>query len=218
MRLLLAGGTGLIGGKVLRLGLNDGHEITTVGRRPAGMASSEIVSSFDDLPRLPPADIAICALGTTIRQAGSQAAFRAIDEEAVVSFAAAAKVANVEHFLVVTAVGANPDASVFYSRVKGAAEQRLVEMGFKRLDIIRPGLLLGDRTERRPMEALLQRIAPATDRLMHGKWRRYRSVQSTDVAQCLLGLAADHEPGVYTHHFDDIMRLLQSPPQDQGAS
>jgi uncharacterized protein YbjT (DUF2867 family) len=218
MRLLLAGGTGLIGGKVLRLGLNDGHEITTVGRRPAGMASSEIVSSFDDLPRLPPADIAICALGTTIRQAGSQAAFRAIDEEAVVSFAAAAKAANVDHFLVVTAVGANPDASVFYSRVKGAAEKRLVEIGFRRLDIIRPGLLLGDRTERRPMEALLQRIAPATDRLMHGKWRRYRSVQSTDVAQCLLGLAADHEPGVYTHHFDDIMRLLQSPPQDQGAS
>ena len=218
MRLLLAGGTGLIGGKVLRLGLNDGHEITTVGRRPAGMASSEIVSSFDDLPRLPPADIAICALGTTIRQAGSQAAFRAIDEEAVVSFAAAAKAANVDHFLVVTAVGANPDASVFYSRVKGAAEKRLVEIGFRRLDIIRPGLLLGDRMERRPMEALLQRIAPATDRLMHGKWRRYRSVQSTDVAQCLLGLAADHEPGVYTHHFDDIMRLLQSPPQDQGAS
>ena len=218
MRLLLAGGTGLIGGKVLRLGLNDGHEITTVGRRPAGMASSEIVSSFDDFPRLPPADIAICALGTTIRQAGSQAAFRAIDEEAVVSFAAAAKAANVDHFLVVTAVGANPDASVFYSRVKGAAEKRLVEIGFRRLDIIRPGLLLGDRTERRPMEALLQRIAPATDRLMHGKWRRYRSVQSTDVAQCLLGLAADHEPGVYTHHFDDIMRLLQSPPQDQGAS
>ena len=142
MRLLLAGGTGLIGGKVLRLGLNDGHEITTVGRRPTGMASSEIVSGFDDLPRLPPADIAICALGTTIRQAGSQAAFRAIDEEAVVSFAAAAKTANVDHFLVVTAVGANPDASVFYSRVKGAAEQRLVEMGFKRLDIIRPGLLL----------------------------------------------------------------------------
>ena len=218
MRLLLAGGTGLIGGKVLRLGLNNGHEITTVGRRPTGMACSEIVSGFDDLPRFPSADIAICALGTTIRQAGSQAAFRAIDEEAVVSFAAAAKAAKVDHFLVVTAVGANPNASVFYSRMKGTAGQRLVEIGFRRLDIIRPGLLLGNRTERRPMEALLQRIAPATDRLMHGKWRRYRSVQSTDVAQCLLGLAADHEPGVYTHHFDDIMRVLQSPPQDQGAS
>ncbi len=178
------------------------------------MASSEIVSDFESLPRLPSADIAVYALGTTMRQAGSKAAFRAVDEEAVVSFAAAAKAADVDHFLVVTAVGANPDASVFYSRVKGAAEQRLVEMGFKRLDIIRPGLLLGDRTERRPIEALLQRIAPATDRLMHGKWRRYRSVQSTDVAQCLLGLAVNNEPGVYTHHFDDIMKVLQGPSQD----
>lgn len=213
MRLLLAGGTGLIGGEVLRLGLRNGHEVTTVGRRPTGMASNEIVSSFDVLPRLPPADIAICALGTTIRQAGSQAAFRAIDEEAVVSFAKAAKAADVEHFLIVTAVGANPDASVFYSRVKGLAEQRLVKIGFDRLDIIRPGLLLGDRTERRPIEALLQRIAPATDRLMHGKWRRYRSVQAADVAQCLLGLAANNEPGVYTHHFDNIMEALQSPSQ-----
>ena len=211
--MLLAGGTGLIGGEVLRLGLKNGHEITTVGRRPTGTASSEIVSSFDDLPRLPPADVAICALGTTIRQAGSKAAFRAIDEEAVVSFAAAAKAADVEHFLVVTAVGANPDASVFYSRVKGAAEQRLMELGFKRLDIIRPGLLLGDRTQRRPIEAILQRIAPATDRLMRGKWRRYRSVQAADVAQCLLGLAANSEPGVHTHHFDDIMEALQSPSQ-----
>ena len=214
MRMLLAGGPGLIGGEVLRLGLSDGHEITTVGRRPTGMASSEIVSGFDDLPRLPPADIAICTLGTTIKQAGSKAAFRAIDEKAVVSFAAAAKTADVDHFLVVTAVGANPDASVFYSRVKGAAEQRLMKMGFKRLDIIRPGLLLGDRTERRPIEALLQRIAPATDRLIRGKWRRYRSVRATDVAQCLLSLAANNEPGVYTHHFDDIMGVLQSRSQN----
>ena len=212
--MLLAGGTGLIGGEVLSLGLSGGHEITTVGRRPTGMASSEIVSGFDDLPRLPPADIAICTLGTTIKQAGSKAAFRAIDEKAVVSFAAAAKTADVEHFLVVTAVGADPDASVFYSRVKGAAEQRLMKMGFKRLDIIRPGLLLGDRTERRPIEALLQRIAPATDRLIRGKWRRYRSVRATDVAQCLLSLAANNEPGVYTHHFDDIMGVLQSRSQN----
>ena len=214
MRLLLAGGTGIIGGEVLRLGLNQDHEITTVGRRPTGMTSSEIVSDFESLPRLPSADTAVCALGTTIRQAGSKAAFRAVDEEAVVSFAKAAKAADVEHFLIVTAVGANPDTSVFYSRVKGLAEKRLVEIGFDRLDIIRPGLLLGHRTERRPIEALLQRIAPATDRLMQGKWRRYRSVRATDVAQCLLRLTANNEPGVYTHHFDDIMKVLWSTSQD----
>ena len=214
MRLLLAGGIGLIVGEVLRLGLKNGHEITTVGRRPTGMASREIVSSFGDIPRLPPADIAICAPGTTIGQAGSEAALRAIDEEAVVSFATAAKAAGVDHFLVVTAVGANPDALAFYSRVKGQTEGQLMTMGFKRLDIIRPGLLLGDRKEHRPIEALLQHIAPATDLLMRGKWRRYRSVQAADAAQCLLGLAANNKPGAYTHHFDDIMKVLQSPSQD----
>lgn len=214
MRLLLAGGTGLIGGEVLRLGLKNGHEIMTVGRRPTGMACWEIVASFDDLPQLPPADIAICALGTTIRQAGTPAAFRAIDEEAVSSFAKAAKTAGVDHFLVVSAVGANPDALVFYSRVKGQTEGQLMTMGFKRLDIIRPGLLLGDRKGRRPIEILLQHIAPATDLLMRGKWRRYRSVRATDAAYCLLGLAANNEPGVYIHHFDGIMKVLQSPLQD----
>ena len=211
MRLLLAGGTGLVGREILQLVVKHGYEVTTVGRRPTGMASSEIVSSFDDLPRLPPADAAICALGTTIRQAGSQEAFRAIDEHAVVSFATAAKAAGVQHFLVVTAVGANPEASVFYSRVKGEAEQRLRKLGFRRLDIIRPGLLLGDRTQRRPIEALLQRVAPATDLLMRSKWRRYRSVQAASVGQCLLILAAKPEPGVFPHHFDDIMRVLGSP-------
>ena len=214
MRLLLAGGTGLIGRDLLRLGLSEGHEITTIGRRPTGMTSNEIVSSFDDLPPLPPADAAICTLGTTIRQAGSQEAFRGIDEDAVVSFATAAKAADVHRFLVVTAVGANAEASVFYSRVKGEAEQRLGKLDFTRLDIIRPGLLLGDRPQRRPIEALLQRVAPATDLLMRGKWRRYRSVQAASVGQCLLLLATKTEPGVFTHHFDDIMTVLMSPSPD----
>ena len=75
MKMLLAGATGLVGNQVLALGLDQGHEVTTVGRRPTGHASSEIVSSFTELPNLPLADVAICALGTTIRQAGSKEAF-----------------------------------------------------------------------------------------------------------------------------------------------
>ena len=140
--------------------------------------------------------------------------FYQVDVSDSAAVAAAAKAAGVDHFLVVTAVGANPDASVFYFRMKGQTEGQLMKMGFKRLDIIRPGLLLGDRKERRPIEVLLQHIAPATDLLMHGKWRRYRSVQAADAAHCLLGLAASNEHGVYIHHFDDIMKVLQSPLQE----
>ena len=214
MKMLLAGATGLVGSQVLTLGLNQGHQITTVGRRPTGQGSSEIVSSFTELPRLPPADVAICALGTTIRQAGSQAAFRAIDHGAVMSFASAAKAAGVEHFLVVTAVGANTGASAFYSRVKGDVEQHLEEVGFRRLDIIRPGLLLGNRQQSRPIETLLKGVAPIADLLMQGKWRRYRSVPATSVSQCLLILSAQTEPGVFIHHFDDMMTVLESSAQN----
>lgn len=212
--MLLAGATGLVGNQLLTLGLSQGHQITTVGRRPSGQGSSEIVSSFTKLPRLPPADVAICALGTTIRQAGSREAFRAIDHDAVITFASAAKEAGVEHFLVVTAVGANTDTSVFYSRVKGEVEQHLKELGFRRLDIIRPGLLLGDRQQNRPVETLLKGVAPVSDLLMHGKWRRYRSVPATSVSQCLLILSAKTEPGVFIYHFDDMMTVLQSSAHD----
>jgi len=214
MKILLAGATGLVGNRVLSLGLDQGHEVTTVGRRPTGRASSEIVSSFTELPNLPPADVAICALGTTIRQAGSKEAFRAVDHDAVMSFASAAKAAGIEHFLMVTAVGANPRASVFYSRVKGEVEQQLEKRGFRRLDIIRPGLLLGDRQQSRPVETLLKGIAPASDLFMHGKWRRYRSVSAKSVSRCLLLLSEKTELGVFIHHYDDMMAVLQSGSHD----
>jgi uncharacterized protein YbjT (DUF2867 family) len=209
VKVLLAGATGLVGNQVLELGLDQGHEVTTVARRPVGRASSEIVSSFAELPNLPSTDVAVCALGTTIRQAGSREAFRAVDCDAVMSFAIAAKAAGVAHFLVVTAVGANAGASVFYSRVKGEVEQKLEKLGFRRLDIVRPGLLRGNREQSRPIETLLKAIAPASDLLMRGKWRRYRSVQAMSVGHCLLLLSEKTEPGVFVHHYDDMMAVLQ---------
>ncbi|GIS24598.1 MAG: hypothetical protein CM15mP125_2850 [Gammaproteobacteria bacterium] len=140
MRLLLAGGTGLIGGKVLRLGLNDGHEITTVGRRPTGMASSEIVSGFDDLPRLP------CRYRDLRARhhhsaGGLTGRFSQTEEPSFIS--RGRKNANVplprRH-----CVGANPEPGFFLFRVKGR-RTRAWEMGFKRLDI-RPACSWGGRS------------------------------------------------------------------------
>ena len=91
-----------------------------------GMASSEIVSSHD-LQDIPSSGCRNLRTRHHHSTGGSQATFRAVDEEAVVSFAKAATAAGVEYFLVVTAVGANPDAFVFYSRVKGHAEQKLLQ-------------------------------------------------------------------------------------------
>ena len=212
MKLLLAGGTGLIGQAFLAHAQSTKLHVTAVGRRPTGLASEDIIADFADLPAMPSVRVAVCTLGTTIRAAGSQDAFRAIDFDAVVAFATAAKTAGVEHFLTVTAVGANANSSVFYSRVKGEVERELSSMQFQRLDIVQPGLLLGNRAESRPVETLLKWMAPATDLLMQGPWRRYRSIAAQTVAESLLVLTTHTETGYYVHQHDDIMALVAGVP------
>ena len=212
MKLLLAGGTGLIGQVFLARAQLTNLHITAVGRRPTGIATEDIVADFADLPAMPSARVAVCTLGTTIRAAGSQDAFRAIDFDAVIAFATAAKEAGVEHFLTATAVGADANSSVFYSRVKGEVERELSSMHFQRLDIVQPGLLLGNRTESRPVETLLKWMAPATDLLMQGPWRKYRSIAAHTVAESLLVLTTHSAPGLYIHQHDDIMALVAGAP------
>ena len=206
MIILLAGGTGVIGQALLDE-TGNAPDIITVGRRPTERAAHEIVAEFSNLPPLPPAEAAICTLGTTIGKAGSQEAFYAVDYGAVMSFAQAARAVGTHHFIVVTAVGADPSSAVFYSRVKGEVERDLQDLGFDRLDIIRPGLLRGPRSETRPVESLLKAIAPLTDLAMQGPWRRYRSVHAKVVARSLLQACENTTPGVFIHQFEEICRL-----------
>lgn len=208
MGILLAGGTGVIGQALLDQ-TGHAHKIITVGRRATERAAQEVVADFSHLPHLPPAEKAICVLGTTIGKAGSREAFHAIDYGAVMSFAQAAKAAGSRHFIVVTAVGADPSSAVFYSRVKGEVERDLQGLGFDKLDIIRPGLLRGPRSETRPVETLLKAIAPLTDLAMQGPWRRYRSVHAKVVARSLLQACENTTPGVFIHQFEEICRLAR---------
>ena len=211
MRIMLAGGTGVVGKEVLRQSRARGDHLIAVGRRPTGWADEELVVDFNALPQLPSADIAICALGTTIKNAGSRDAFRAVDYGAVLAYAKSSLEAGIEHFMVVTAVGADPTSSVFYSRVKGEIQQDLCDLGFSRLDILQPGLLLGERQEKRPVETLLKTLAPIADRLMTGRWRRYRSIQPAAVAECLLTLTNATEAGVFIHQYDEMQNRLNHP-------
>ena len=211
MRILLAGGTGVVGTALLRQGRARGDHLIAVGRRPTGLADEELVTNFNALPQLPSADVAICALGTTIHNAGSREAFRAVDHGAVLAFAKAALEARIKHFLVVTAVGADPASGVFYSRVKGEIQQDLCDLGFSRLDVLQPGLLRGERQEKRPVESMMKTLAPIADRLMTGSWRRYRSIHPAAVAECLLTLTSATEAGVFIHQYDAMQNCLNHP-------
>jgi uncharacterized protein YbjT (DUF2867 family) len=202
MTVLLAGATGLVGSQVLGLR----RDVVPVGRRATGVAG-EIVADFAALQPLPPARVAVSALGTTIRAAGSQTGFRAVDHDAVLAFARAAQAAGVRHFIVITAVGADAASGVFYSRVKGEVERELAALGFDRLDIVQPGLILGPRAERRPVEALFQRLAPLLNPLLVGGLGKYGGISGDAVARAVAALCDRSEPGRFVHQNRGIAAL-----------
>jgi uncharacterized protein YbjT (DUF2867 family) len=147
---LLAGGTGLIGRELMQALLTAKaapHLHALVRKRPEGADARVRWQSvdFSALPRLPSARDAYCCLGTTIKQAGSQAAFRAVDFDAVLSFAQAARAAGVQRFAVVSALGASARSATFYNRVKGEMEAAVGALGFASVVIARPSLLAGNR-------------------------------------------------------------------------
>ncbi|WP_439547067.1 NAD-dependent dehydratase [Sandarakinorhabdus sp.] len=197
--ILLAGATGLVGGLVLGLV----HDAIPVTRRPI-VGHPGVVADFDDLPPLPPASVAVCALGTTRAKAGSDAAFRAVDMQAVLAFASAAQSAGAVHFILVSSVGADPKSRLLYPRTKGEVEAALERMHFARLDILQPGLLIGPRAERRPVEALLQRLVPLLNPILPAAMG---SLPAAAVAHAIVALSTQGAPGVFRHDNRAIHRL-----------
>jgi len=197
MDALLAGATGLIGREIARAwsARSAGtlwQLVRRAGAAEAGPRLHEQVVDYARLGPLAPAEIAFCALGTTIKTAGSQAAFRAVDFDAVLAFAQASHAAGVRRLGVVSALGADPASRSFYSRVKGEAEQALAGIGFERLVIARPSLLAGDRAAlgqpARPAEALALRLALPVARWIPKAWR---PIDAGCVAQALMRSVVD---------------------------
>ena len=155
---LITGASGLVGGHALRLLLADPgcSQVASLGRRTLELKDPKLrqaVVDFDKLELAGPFDFdeAFCCLGTTIRKAGSQEAFRKIDFEATLAFARLAKRSGATRFYLVSSTGADARSRVFYSRVKGEIEAALHAVGFDTLVILRPSLLLGERSESRPL-------------------------------------------------------------------
>jgi uncharacterized protein YbjT (DUF2867 family) len=211
MLMLLVGATGMVGSAVVRAAPAGLHVLARrpVDDLPAGVHQTVAPTQGwpDAIARAAPAVVA-SALGTTIRQAGSQAAFRAVDHDLLLAVAGAARDAGARHFITVSSVGASARSGNFYLRTKGEAEAALGAMGFARLDILRPGLLTGERKgPLRAGEALAMLAAPVTDALMHGGLRRYRSVPGTTVARAIVALAQGGGTGTHIHEHDAIVRL-----------
>lgn len=165
---VVAGGTGLVGSEVIRQLLKDAriNQVTAVTRKSLGVEHAKLKEVFvSDLAELSKheaglrGDLYFCCLGTTIKKAGSQEAFRKIDHDGVLDFARVAKAAEAKSFVVISAMGANAESKIFYNRVKGEMERDLSALGFSSLTIFRPALLMGERKEFRLAEKVASAIA-----------------------------------------------------------
>jgi uncharacterized protein YbjT (DUF2867 family) len=202
LSVMLCGATGLVGRECLELLSTDPAfgRIVVLTRRPLSAGApgemraaklEEHVVDFDRLDayaELFRVDQTICALGTTIKQAGSKEAFRQVDLGLPLAIARMGVEQGVSHFLLVSAIGANVRSRFFYNRVKGELEEAVSTLPYRSITILRPSLLLGKRTEVRLGEEVAKRLsflAPA----------RYRPVAASAVAAALVQLARENRPG-----------------------
>lgn len=202
MTALLAGATGLIGHELAKAWDGPGRLHLLVRHKlPVGGVAPQLLQvhmvDFGALPALPAADEAYCCLGTTIKAAGSQAAFRAVDFDAVLAFAHAARRAGVQRFAVVSALGANPHSPTFYNRVKGEMEAALAGLGFASVVIARPSLLSGDRAALGQPQRTGERLALALSSPLSGLIpKAWRPIAAATVARAMRRALAEARPGV----------------------
>ncbi len=212
---VVAGATGLVGSHLVRLLARQGPVLALVRRDvplPEGAVARRVDFDALDLSRneLAGADV-FCALGTTIRKAGSQAAFRKVDLEAVASLARAAAKNGARFFGLVSALGADPGSKIFYNRVKGEAEAAVRESGIPGVGIVRPSFLLGERAESRPAEKLGIGLAKLAGFALVGPLARFRAVEAEDVARALVSLS-EAGAGVRVLESDEIGGAAGTPP------
>ena len=208
---LLLGATGLVGGECLKLLATDAafERVVVLTRKPFPYSTSLRVESHQFIFDEPTSfttylnvDSVICAIGTTIKKAGSQDAFRKVDFEYPLIFAKLALEAGAQHFLLVSSAGANAKSRVFYSRVKGEIEAAISNLNYPALSIFRPSLLRGHRAEFRFGEFVCQKILGPLGFLMP---RSVRPLQASQVAKMIVKIAQSNATGVRLVTNEDML-------------
>jgi uncharacterized protein YbjT (DUF2867 family) len=212
MKRLLLGASGLVGSNIVAQG--GYRELGVLVRNPIEAFPPQIreylCTDSNEWPKritvINPQQL-ICCIGTTMKKAGGQVAFRAVDQHLVLACAQSAQASGTRHMIFVSSVGASDRVDNIYLNAKGIVERELGKMGFDRLDIIQPGLLLGGRTETRPAEAIGQIFAPIFNLLLAGPMRKFRSIHADVVAKAIWTLAEKTEGGRFIHQYDDLIAL-----------
>lgn len=209
---LLVGASGLVGGELLNCLLN-GTEYSRVlifVRKPTGLKHPKLEEHLIEFNNLPcykeffEVNDVFCCLGTTIKKAKSQAAFKKVDVEYPLELAKLAKEMKVEKFLVISSMGANPKSPVFYSRMKGLLEEELKMISIKSLHIFRPSLLLGDRKEFRIGESISAYLTKGISFIFIGPLKKYKPIDAKRVAKGMYKAAQSTSEGIFRYLSDEI--------------
>jgi uncharacterized protein YbjT (DUF2867 family) len=212
---LIAGSTGAIGSVLLEL-LNESDqyaEIHCIGRREPPTSGEKIkahIVSYDELDQLnlqQPIDDVFCAIGTTIKAAGSVESFKKVDRDYVHQVGTLAQRLNAKTCSVVSAIGANSGSSNYYNQTKGEAEEMLQSLGLNSLRIFRPSMLHGGRNEFRLKEAVGLVVLTIMTPLLRGPWKKYRAIRVEQVAKAMYDSAQQDCPAVQIFESNEIQRF-----------
>jgi uncharacterized protein YbjT (DUF2867 family) len=209
---LVAGAGGLVGGHLLQLLLADesyGKVVLPVRRwldKKHAKLQQQVVNweKISDYGEQLRADDLFCCLGTTIKKAGSQRAFVRVDCHYPLQLAQLAKSVNARSYVLVTAMGADPGSRIFYNRVKGEVEQAIKQLHLASLTIVRPSLLLGERTEFRLGERLITMAFRPFSFLFSGPLLKYRPIHARIVATAMWQAARNPQPEVRVIESDEM--------------
>ncbi|MCC6570677.1 MAG: oxidoreductase [Chitinophagales bacterium] len=212
---LLAGATGLVGGYVLEQLLDDSFfdKVIVISRRPLTVKHPKlevILSEADALDQHADkikADIVFCCLGTTIKKAGSQEAFKAIDYFYPLHLAVTAQKNGAQKYLLISALGANKHSAIFYNRVKGETEEAIAALHYPAFHILQPSLIMGERQEKRFGEQIAQKFSPVFNALMLGPLTKYKSIDAQQIAKAMLHYAKSDAKGTIRHENDELLKV-----------
>jgi uncharacterized protein YbjT (DUF2867 family) len=211
---LIAGASGLVGGYCLNLLLQSSRysQVISIGRHDLPLIHPKLeqrVVAFDKLKSssILVADDIFCCLGTTIKKAGSEEAFYKVDHTYVVDLANITAQLGATQFLVISAMGADPESRIFYNKVKGKMEQDVKKLDLGAIHIFRPSLLLGDRDEKRTGEELASKLLRPLSKLMIGPLSKYKPIEAETVAKGMVYAAAQNSTGKFTYLSDQIAEM-----------
>jgi uncharacterized protein YbjT (DUF2867 family) len=206
---LLAGSTGLIGNQLLELLLADKYysKIIALSRKPLAITNPKLENIVVEVEQLEKhqlkADDVFCCLGTTMKQAGSKAAFRKVDFDYPLQLAKVLKTKGAQQFLLVSALGANKKSGIFYNQVKREIEEAITSVGFRTLHIFRPSLLLGPRKDHRSGEEAAKVFYKIFGFLIP---KKYQGLESIKVARAMQAFAKKEQSGRFVHESNTLQK------------